>query len=45
MVMVYTKLSERKWIDRGYRVLVHDSLEEVHIDAVAGVVCKGYYCI
>ena len=37
--MEYT-VSERRWIHGGDRVLVHDGLKGVHIDAIAGVVRK-----
>ena len=37
-------LSERKWIHGG-DIVVHDGLERVHIDAIAGVVCEGYHYI
>jgi len=38
MMMMEYILSEGKWIDGGDRVLVHDGLKGVHIDAIAGVI-------
>ena len=44
MVVEYIP-SERKLIYGGDGVIAHDGLEQVHIDAIAGVICEGYHSI
>ena len=44
-MMTEHTLSERKWIDGGDGVLVHDGLKWVHINAIAGVIWEGYHSI